>query len=65
VDGDQKQSDDTELLRAWHEYGKNFSAFVPEEQPFPEIWEPEIPEPDDKGARQSASPKALAASIPH
>ena len=49
VGGDQKQSDDKELLRAWHEYGKNFSAFVPEEQPFPEIWEPEIPEPDDKG----------------
>ena len=29
--------------------GRHFSAFVPEEQPFPEIWEPEIPEPDDKG----------------
>ena len=48
---DPKDSDDQRdmLLKQWHEYGKNFSAFVPEEQPFPEIWEPEIPEPDDKG----------------
>jgi hypothetical protein len=57
VDGDQKQSDDKELLRAWHEYGKTFSAFVPEEQPFPEIWEPEIPEPDDKGRLHIQAPK--------
>jgi hypothetical protein len=49
MDGDQKLSDEQGLLNAWHEYGKQFSAFVPEEQPFPEIWEPEIPEPDDKG----------------
>jgi hypothetical protein len=48
---DPKDSDDQRdiMLKAWHEYGKNFSAFPPEEQPFPDIWEPEIPGPDEKG----------------
>lgn len=32
---DPKDTDDQRdvLLKLWHEYGKNFSAFVPEEQP--------------------------------
>ncbi len=48
---DPEDSDDQRntLLKHWHGYGKNFSAFMPEEEPFPDIWKPEIPDPDDKG----------------
>jgi hypothetical protein len=37
------------IMQIWHEYGQTFNSFVPEEQPFPEEWEPEVPGPDDKG----------------
>jgi hypothetical protein len=36
-------------MQIWHEYGKTYNVFVPAEQPFPDEWEPEVPEPDDKG----------------
>ncbi len=49
MDADPKQSNEQELLKAWQEYGKRFSTFVPEEQPFPSIWDPAIPQPDEKG----------------
>jgi hypothetical protein len=39
----------TRMMEIWHEYGQTFNSFVPEEQPFPEEWEPELPGPDDKG----------------
>ncbi len=39
----------TRIMEIWHEYGQTFNAFVPEEQPFPEEWEPDLPAPDEKG----------------
>jgi hypothetical protein len=46
----------TRMMEIWHEYGQTFNSFVPEEQPFPEKWELEVPEADDKGR---LSPQAL------
>jgi hypothetical protein len=37
------------MMEIWHEYGQTFNSFVPEEQPYPEEWEPELPGSDDKG----------------
>ncbi len=37
------------MMERWHEYGREFGVFVPEQQPAPEVWEPELPPPDDKG----------------
>jgi hypothetical protein len=39
----------TRMMEIWHEYGQTFNSFVPEEQPFPEEWEPDVPGPDEKG----------------
>jgi hypothetical protein len=39
----------TRMMERWHEYGKTFTVFVPEEQPFPEEWEPVLPGLDEKG----------------
>lgn len=39
----------TRMVEIWHEYGQTFNSFVPQEQPFPDEWEPEVPETDDKG----------------
>jgi hypothetical protein len=39
----------TRMMEIWHEYGHTFNSFVHEEQPFPDDWEPEVPEVDDKG----------------
>jgi hypothetical protein len=44
-----KQRDHQELLQSWREYGKQYSTFVLEEQPFPSIWYTAIPESDEKG----------------
>jgi hypothetical protein len=46
----------TRMMEIWHEYGHTYNVFVSEEQPFPDEWEPEVPEPDDKG---HLSPQAL------
>jgi hypothetical protein len=46
----------TRMMEIWHEYGQTFNSFVPEEQPFPDEWEPEVPEVDDK---RRLSPQAL------
>lgn len=46
----------TRMMEIWHEYGKTFNSFVPEEQPFPDEWEPDVPGSDDKGR---LSPQAL------
>jgi len=46
----------TRMMEIWHEYGRTFNSFVPEEQPFPDEWEPDLPGPDDKGR---LSPQAL------
>jgi len=41
---DPKDSDDQRdtLLKQWHEYGKTYNVFVPDEQPAPKIWVPEL-----------------------
>ena len=39
----------TRMMELWHEYGQAFNALVPEDQPYPEEWEPGVPGPDDKG----------------
>jgi hypothetical protein len=46
----------TRMMEIWHEYGKTFNSFVPEEQPFPEEWEPALAGPDDK---ERLSPQVL------
>jgi hypothetical protein len=46
----------TRMMEIWHEYGKTFNSFVPEERPFPDEWEPEVHVEDDKGC---LSPQAL------
>jgi hypothetical protein len=37
------------MVERWHEYGKEFGVFVPHNQPAPEVWEPDLPPPDDNG----------------
>ncbi len=44
---DQEQDERTGLLRAWHEYGKAYNVFLPNEQPAPRVWDRPLPEPDD------------------
>ncbi len=40
--------DRDEFVKAWHEYGLRFSVFVPDHQPKPETWEPDVAEFDEK-----------------
>jgi len=53
-----KNSDDQRdrLLKAWHEYGKAYNVFVPEEQPNPHQWDRHLAIPDEKG---TPDPQAL------
>jgi len=37
------------LVEAWHAYGGQFSLFVPQQQPAPTTWEPDVEELDEKG----------------
>jgi hypothetical protein len=48
---DPKERDEerNRLLEAWHAYGAQFSAFVPQQQPAPTAWEPDVEEFDEKG----------------
>lgn len=39
----------TRMMEIRHEYGQTFTTSVPEEQPFPDEWEPVLPGPDEKG----------------
>jgi hypothetical protein len=55
-DEEELNAQRTRLMEIWHAYGQTFNSFVPEEQPFPEEWEPEVPGEDDKGR---LSPQAL------
>jgi hypothetical protein len=51
-DSDNKNDLDAErdwLAKAWHEYAKELGVFEPEQQPTPDVWEPELPPPDEKG----------------
>jgi len=44
------------LAGRWHRYGQRFDVIVPEEQPYPSVWDRELPEADEKGR---LSPQAL------
>jgi hypothetical protein len=48
---DPKDSDEklNSLVAAWHAYGAQFSVFVPQQQPAPTTWEPDVEEFDAKG----------------
>jgi hypothetical protein len=49
---DDPKSPDEELNRlvaAWHAYGAQFSVFVPQQQPAPTTWDPDVEEFDEKG----------------
>jgi hypothetical protein len=37
------------LAKRWHEYGERFSVIVPEEQPYPTVWDHELTVTDEKG----------------
>ncbi|MGO9566351.1 MAG: hypothetical protein ACLP5H_02300 [Desulfomonilaceae bacterium] len=37
------------LAQTWLEYGERYAVFRPEDQPNPDVWEPDIPAPDAKG----------------
>lgn len=41
--------DRDELVRAWQDYGLRFSVFVPDHQPRPATWEPDVHEFDENG----------------
>jgi hypothetical protein len=47
---DSKSRDEelNELVEAWHAYGAQFSIFVPQQQPAPTVWDPDVEEFDDK-----------------
>jgi len=47
---DPKDRDEklNKLAKAWHDYGAQFSVFVPEQQPAPTKWEPDVEEFDEK-----------------
>jgi len=44
------------LARRWLHYAEKFSIAVPEDQPYPSVWDPELPDTDEKGRM---SPQAL------
>ncbi len=48
---DPKSSDEerNKLVEAWHAYGAQFTLFVPQQQPAPTTWVPDVEEFDDKG----------------
>ncbi len=48
-DEEELNAQRTRMMEIWHEYGRTFNSFVPEEQPFPVEWEPAMPPVDDKG----------------
>lgn len=41
---DSTTFDRDEFVKAWHEYGLRFSVFVPDHQPKPDTWEPDVSE---------------------
>jgi hypothetical protein len=45
-----------ELLKLWHDYGKAYNVFVPEEQPHPHNWDRPFQTCDERG---TLDPQAL------
>jgi hypothetical protein len=48
-DPESRDEERNKLIQAWHAYGAEFSVFVPEQQPSPSTWEPDVAEFDEKG----------------
>lgn len=48
---DPKERDDesNKLVEAWHAYGAQFTVFVPQQQPAPTTWDPDMDEFGEKG----------------
>jgi hypothetical protein len=48
---DPKDRDEklNKLVEAWHSYGAQFTVFVPQQQPAPTTWDPDVEEFDQKG----------------
>jgi len=48
---DPKDRDEerNKLVEAWHAYGAQFTVFVPQQQPAPTTWDPDVEEFDEKG----------------
>jgi len=44
------------MARRWHDYGEKFSLIIPDEQPYLTVWDPELPDTDEK---ERLSPQAL------
>jgi hypothetical protein len=48
-DDEETSLDRDEFAKAWHDYGLRFSVFVPDHQPKPDTWEPDVEEFDSAG----------------
>jgi len=48
---DDNSSDEklNKLVEAWHAYGARFTVFIPQQQPAPTTWEPDVEEFDERG----------------
>ena len=55
-DEEELNAERTRMMEIWHEYGRTFNSFVPEEQTYPDEWEADVPASDEKGR---LSPQAL------
>lgn len=44
-----KDEERNKLVKDWHAYGAEFGLFVPQQQPAPTLWEPDVEEFDDRG----------------
>jgi hypothetical protein len=44
------------MVKRWHDYGERFSVIVKDEQPYPDVWDPELPDTD---AKSRMSPQAI------
>ncbi len=43
LDRDEQRNN---LVKAWHAYGAEFGGFVPQQQPAPTVWDPDVEEFD-------------------
>ncbi|MFC1833793.1 hypothetical protein ACFL2Q_03540 [Thermodesulfobacteriota bacterium] len=48
-DSKDRDEERNKLVEAWHAYGAEFGVFVPQQQPAPTVWDPDVEEFDDKG----------------
>ncbi len=48
-DTEDRDEERNKLVEAWHAYGAEFPVFVPQQQPAPTVWDPDVDEFDDKG----------------